>query len=45
MTHFCSSQPHDPITGGKDADATVERFYRFFGRVPNERWDFREGLT
>ncbi|MDE8654554.1 hypothetical protein [Novosphingobium album (ex Liu et al. 2023)] len=33
------------ITGGTDADATVERFYRFFGRVPKERWDFRDGLT
>lgn len=33
------------ITGGKDADTTVERFERFFGRVSGERTYFREGLT
>jgi len=33
------------ITGGSDAGATVERFERFFGKVPKERWNFTEGIT
>jgi hypothetical protein len=32
------------ITGGKDADATIERFTKFFGDVPGERFFFTSGL-
>jgi hypothetical protein len=32
------------VTGGTDADATVERFTKFFGDVPGKRFSFRNGL-
>lgn len=32
------------ITGGKDADATIARFTKFFGDVPGERFFFKGGL-
>lgn len=32
------------ITGGKDADATIARFTKFFGDVAGERFFFKDGL-
>jgi hypothetical protein len=32
------------VTGGKDAEATVERFTKFFGDVPGKRFFFSKGL-
>jgi hypothetical protein len=33
------------ITGGDDADSTIQRFEKFFGVVPHSRTYFKEGLT
>ena len=32
------------ITGGKDADATIDRYKKFFGDVKGKRFAFKNGL-